>query len=271
MSALSSLDLLTRLTPWPRCTETSPVTWCSWLLPTCWYQPSVRRRCRPPRDARHHHRHHLCRVTVTTAAVEPVATPPGHRPWRRLRLCPLPARPLPRSQPDCCGPDPQRAPGGHVTRRGASARRRGCRGGRAWRRTGPDGCQRSLLMGLINVQSLLPKIAALQHDHLNRLHYDICVLTETWLRSATPSRLVTFPGYALHRADRPGDAGYGGVAVLARDKLRGDSHPTAGVRLCGLLAEVALAARQACVRPAVHHRRCLPTPAACSGGRPCGR
>ena len=40
-------------------------------------------------------------------------------------------------------------------------------------------------MGLLNVQSLLPKIAALQHDHLNRLHYDVCVLTETWLRSAT--------------------------------------------------------------------------------------
>ena len=71
-------------------------------------------------------------------------------------------------------------------------------------------------MGLMNVQSLLPKIAALQHDHLNRLHYDVCVLTETWLRSATPSRLVIFPGYALHRADRPGDAGYGGVAVLVR-------------------------------------------------------
>ena len=72
-------------------------------------------------------------------------------------------------------------------------------------------------MGLINIQSLLPKIAVLQHDHLNRLGYDICVLTETWLRSATASRLVTFPGYTLHRADRPGDVGHGGVAILVRD------------------------------------------------------
>ena len=80
-------------------------------------------------------------------------------------------------------------------------------------------------MGLINVQSLLPKIAALQHDHLNRLHYDICVLTETWLRSATPFRLVTFPGYALHRADRPGGAGYGGVAVLVRDSYEASVIP----------------------------------------------
>ena len=138
----------------------------------------------------------------------------------RSLLLPAPQpRPLPR--PGRSGPDQlQRSPGGGVTRRGrrgASARRRVCRGGRAWRRSGLDGRQRNLLMGLINIQSLLPKITDLQHDHINRLNYDICVLTETWLRSATATRLITFPGYTLHRADRPGDVGHGGVAILVRD------------------------------------------------------
>ncbi|KAF0304806.1 hypothetical protein FJT64_023455 [Amphibalanus amphitrite] len=35
--------------------------------------------------------------------------------------------------------------------------------------------------GLINIQSLLPKILTLEHEHLDRLDYDICVITETWL------------------------------------------------------------------------------------------
>ena len=127
-------------------------------------------------------------------------------------------------------------------RRGASARRRGCRGGRAWRRSGPGGHWQSLLAGLINIQSLLPKITPLQHDYLNRLDYDLCVVTETWLRSATPSRLVTFPGYALHRADRLGDAGYGGVAILVKQDYAAAVIPPAGVRLRGLSARVAVVA-----------------------------
>ena len=73
---------------------------------------------------------------------------------------------------------------------------------------------------MLNIQSLLPKTTSLQHDQLRRFDFDFYVLTETWLRSATASRLVTFPGYSLYRADRPGDAGYGGVAVLARDSYR---------------------------------------------------
>ncbi|KAF0288234.1 hypothetical protein FJT64_013386 [Amphibalanus amphitrite] len=63
------------------------------------------------------------------------------------------------------------------------------------------------------------------HEHLNRLDYDICVITETWLRPATASRLVTFPGYTLHRADRPGDAGYGGVAILVKDSYTASVIP----------------------------------------------
>ena len=51
------------------------------------------------------------------------------------------------------------------------------------------------------------------------------MITETWLRSATPSRLVNFPGYTLHRADRPGDAGYGGVAVLVKENYTASVIP----------------------------------------------
>ena len=93
--------------------------------------------------------------------------------------------------------------------------------------------------GLINIQSLLPKIASLQHEHLNRLDYDFCIITETWLRSATASRLVNFPGYALHRADRPGDVGHGGWvswSVTATRPLsspsRHRSAPTVGSSRC---------------------------------------
>ena len=160
---------------------------------------------------------------------------PCHHDDRRTycRACnrsPYRPAPAPLCQPQPCrgGSDLERPPGGGVTRRdrrGASARRRGCRGGQAWRRSGPGGRQRNLLMGLINIQSLLPKIAALQHDHLNRLQHDVCIITETWLRSATASRLVTFPGYALHHADRHGDAGYGGVAVLVRDSYAASVIP----------------------------------------------
>ena len=76
----------------------------------------------------------------------------------------------------------------------------------------------------------------MQHDHLNRLNYDVCVLTETWLRSATATRLVTFPGYALHRADRPGDVGHGGVAILIRDSYSASviPHPASDCADCRL-------------------------------------
>ncbi|KAF0313713.1 hypothetical protein FJT64_015847 [Amphibalanus amphitrite] len=49
---------------------------------------------------------------------------------------------------------------------------------------------------------------------LRRYNHDFYVLTETWLRPTTPTRLVTFPGYTLHRADRPDGSGFGGVAIL---------------------------------------------------------
>ena len=89
---------------------------------------------------------------------------------------------------------------------------------------------------MINIQSLIPKIASLQHDHLSRRHYDVCVLSETWLRSATATRLVTSPGYVLHCADRPGDVGLYGVAILIRDSYSASAipHPASDCADCWL-------------------------------------
>ena len=79
--------------------------------------------------------------------------------------------------------------------------------------------------GLLNVQSLLPKVVSLQHDELRRYNHDLYVLTETWLRPTTPTRLVTFPGYTLHRADRPDGSGFGGVAILCGGGYSGSVIP----------------------------------------------
>lgn len=42
------------------------------------------------------------------------------------------------------------------------------------------------------------------------------LLSDTWLKPSTPSRLVTIPGYTLTRVDRPDCRGYGGVAALIK-------------------------------------------------------
>ena len=71
----------------------------------------------------------------------------------------------------------------------------------------------------LNILSLKPKILDLRHD-LESLNCDIAVITETWLRPETSSRFVTFPGFSLHRADRPDGSGYGGIAVLIKNNLK---------------------------------------------------
>ena len=76
----------------------------------------------------------------------------------------------------------------------------------------------SLTVGLLNVQSLKPKLLDLTYE-LQHGGYDLMALNETWLRSSTPTHLLTLPGYRLLRADRPDGRGYGGVALAARDSI----------------------------------------------------
>ncbi|KAF0304948.1 hypothetical protein FJT64_002607 [Amphibalanus amphitrite] len=72
-----------------------------------------------------------------------------------------------------------------------------------------------LHIGALNIQSLKPKLLELS-DELRRRDFDVMLLSETWLRPATPSRLVVLPGYDISRVDRPDGRGYGGVAILTR-------------------------------------------------------
>ena len=71
----------------------------------------------------------------------------------------------------------------------------------------------------LNVQSLRPKTVELYHE-ITRYNYDFVAVSETWLRPATPNRLLTFPGYSIKRADRSyAPLGYGGVAIVFREKF----------------------------------------------------
>ena len=103
-------------------------------------------------------------------------------------------------------------------RRAPGARRRGSRGGRSREGRPAAGNGASLTVGLINIQSLKPKLLQLS-DQLHRGNYDLMALNETWLRPTTPSRLLVLPGYRLFRTDRPDGRGYGGVALAARDSI----------------------------------------------------
>ena len=112
-----------------------------------------------------------------------------------------------------------------VDRRSGS-RRGAHRGRRSYeRKRGPRRHQRSwtgagdglVKISALNIQSLKPKIADLTHE-LTRFDYDFVVLSETWLKSSVPNRLLTFPGYSLKRSDRSyAPLGHGGVAILFRD------------------------------------------------------
>ena len=99
--------------------------------------------------------------------------------------------------------------------------RRTRRGNRPGRRRGANGWQSadirsSILIGAINIQSIKPKLPELNHElhELNKRRYDLLSVTETWLKPSTPSRLLSFPGYRVFRADRPDKSGYGGVIAV---------------------------------------------------------
>ena len=58
-----------------------------------------------------------------------------------------------------------------------------------------------LSVELLNIQTLLPKLPDIRADHHGR-RVDIICYTETNLRTGTPDRLVSIPGYSVHRRDR---------------------------------------------------------------------
>ena len=164
-------------------------------------------------------------------AVVQVATPAVRPPWRRTRGCenpgglergPAPSRPpLVAGSRDLLGqPAPAADTPPRRTRRGRrapSARRRGSRG-RRWTGHQSAGATTGLFIAHLNIQSLKPKLLELA-DELCKFKYDLISLNETWLKPATPTRLLVTPGYQLLRTDRPDGRGFGGTAVLVREGL----------------------------------------------------
>ena len=98
---------------------------------------------------------------------------------------------------------------------GCSPQRLGSSDKRQKRGLQQTGASTGLLVGALNIQSLKPKTLELTQE-LHRHGYDVMLLSETWLKPATPSRLITIPGYKLIRVDRPDGRGYGGVAALVK-------------------------------------------------------
>ena len=170
----------------------------------------------------------LAVVRALVLAATPAARPPPSRAWHRTREGPGDLETLSRGTPTCVPAGAGSAvPGGlgnsdrpRRTRRGRrapSARRRGSRGSRQRDRQ-LSASNSGLLIGILNIQSLKPKLLEL-YGCMHHGRYDIMCLTETWLKPATPNRLLTLPGYHLHRTDRPDRRGYGGVALAARDGI----------------------------------------------------
>ena len=99
-------------------------------------------------------------------------------------------------------------------------RRRGRRGGVQWRRHGDIGGQH-LIVGQLNVQSLLPKLPDIRADIEDRYSFDLLMLCETWLSETTPDRLLNISGYQIFRKDRPLrgrlPGRHGGVAIYVRE------------------------------------------------------
>ena len=79
-------------------------------------------------------------------------------------------------------------------RRAPSARKRGSRGARHREGRGRPTGGAGLIIGVLNIQSIKPKILELAHQ-LHCGKYDLMCLTETWLKKYTPSRLLVLPGY----------------------------------------------------------------------------
>ena len=59
----------------------------------------------------------------------------------------------------------------------------------------------NITIELLNVQSLLPKLPDIVSE-LQQRNADVICFTETNLKSGTPDRLISLPGYRVYRQDR---------------------------------------------------------------------
>lgn len=70
----------------------------------------------------------------------------------------------------------------------------------------------------VNTRSLYPKIDQIRYDLITSA-LDILGITESWLKTNIPDRLVTIQGYNLIRNDREGKRG-GGTCLFINSRLR---------------------------------------------------
>ena len=76
---------------------------------------------------------------------------------------------------------------------------------------------------VLNVQSLLPKLPDITADVTEAQPHVLCYI-ETNLRSTTPNRLISVPGYSetIHRSDRKvgREKCGGGITILAKNSIK---------------------------------------------------
>ena len=98
-----------------------------------------------------------------------------------------------------------------------------------WRRHGDVG-DGHLIIGQLNVQSLLSKLPDIRVDIDDQFSFDVFILSETWLSPNTPDRLISVSGYKIVRQDRPRRgrlaSGHGGVAICVRESFETERLPT---------------------------------------------
>ena len=137
---------------------------------------------------------------------------------------------LPREPPREPGLDLSHGNGGG----GRGPGRRGRRGEAQWRRHGDIGRQH-VIIGQLNVQSLMPKLPEIRADIDDRYSFDILMLCETWTSVAIPDRLLNISGYKIVCKYRPRDGplarGHGAVALYVRESLETETiaRPVTGV------------------------------------------
>ena len=196
------------------------------------------------------------------------AATPAPDPWRAHRGPPPLRDGRPAALPPAAGlaAQPRAIPvTGHVTNLshsqqpagggGGAPRRRGRRGGVQWRRHGDIGDQH-LIIGQLNVQSLLPKLPDIRVDINDRFSFDVFILSETWLKPSIPDRLVNVAGYTIIRQDRQRTgrlaSGHGGVAICVRESFATERLPTPVTNVPNSNLEIVWAA----IRVG-KHRRCI--------------
>lgn len=76
-----------------------------------------------------------------------------------------------------------------------------------------------LYISHINIRSLLTGLAELKHTILS-CNYDICLVSETWLKGSGGEQIANIPHYAFVRKNMAGSKRGGGVGMYIKLKYK---------------------------------------------------